>query len=98
VLDEHGISASVKQIGKKLTELKNYYGAQRRMIESSKTSGAGTDDVFTSNWKFFDSLEFLSDAFTPRKTKSNADNIQEEAYRRTKMQSLLQQNLRKSLP
>ena len=57
------IVVTMKQIAKKLTDLKNYYGAQRRMIESSKSSGAGTD-----------SLSFLSDAFTPRRTQSNAED------------------------
>lgn len=70
-----GITASVKQISKKLTDLKNYYGAQKRMTESSKTSGAGSDDVYISPWKFFDSLHFLSDAFTPRSTTSNAEEF-----------------------
>ena len=61
-------------MGKKLTDLKNYYGGQKQMIESSKSSGAGADEVCVSPWKFYESLEFLSDAFTPRKTKSNANN------------------------
>ena len=39
------------------------------MIESSKSSGAGADKVYVSPWKFYESLEFLSDAFTPRKQK-----------------------------
>jgi len=72
-LNENGLVATVKQIGKKITDLKNYYGAQRRMTENSKASGAGTDEVYTSSWKFFGHLHFLSDAFTPRRTKSNAE-------------------------
>ena len=44
------------------------------MIESSKPSGAGADEVYVSPWEFYESLEFLSDAFTPRKTKSNAND------------------------
>lgn len=76
-LNEHGISASSKQIAKKLTDLKNYYGAQRRMIESSKASGAGASDVYVSPWKFFDQLHFLNDAFTPRRTQSNAEETAE---------------------
>ena len=73
-LKDNGITATVKQIGKKLTDLKNYYGGQKRMIESSKSSGAGADEVYVSPWKFYESLEFLSDAFTPRKTRSNAND------------------------
>ena len=32
----------------KLTALKNYNGGQKRMIESSKSSGAGPDEVYVS--------------------------------------------------
>lgn len=71
-LKDSNIVATTQQIAKKLTDLKNYYGGQRRMVEGSKTSGAGADDVYVSVWKFYEKLEFLSDAFTPRKTKSNA--------------------------
>ena len=73
-LKENGITATVKQIGKKLTDLKNYYGGQKRMIESSKSSGAGADEVYVSPWKFNKSLEFLSDTLTLQKTKSNAND------------------------
>ena len=72
-LKENGIIAMIKQISKKLTKLKNYYGVQRKMTENSKASGAGTDDVFVSSWKFFEYLHFLSDVFTPRRTQSNTE-------------------------
>ena len=71
-LKKNGIVATTKQIGKKLTDLKNYYGGQRRLIESSKASGAGSDEVYSSQWKFYDRLALLSDAFTPRTTKNNS--------------------------
>ena len=74
MLKDNGITATVKQIGEKLTDLKNYYGGQKRMIESSKPSGTGADEVYVSPWKFYESLEFLSDAFTLRKTKSNGND------------------------
>ena len=44
------------------------------MIESSKSSGAGVDEVYVSPCKFNKSLEFLSDTLTPEKTKSNAND------------------------
>lgn len=72
-LNDQSITSTTKQISKKLTDLKNYYGAQKRTFESSKASGCGTDDVYVSQWKFFESLSFLKDAFTPRRTHSNAD-------------------------
>ena len=34
-LKDNGITATLKQIEKKFTDLKNYYGGQKRMIESS---------------------------------------------------------------
>ena len=72
VLKENEITASVKQISKKLTDLKNYYGGQRKLIESWKSSGAGTDEVYVGQWKFYENLQH--DAFTPRKIKSNVDD------------------------
>ena len=43
-LKDNGITAIIKQIGKKLIDLKNRYRGQTRMIESSKSSGAGVDE------------------------------------------------------
>ena len=71
-LEEQNIFATVKDIADKLTNLKNYYGSQKQLTESSKTSGAGTDQMYESNWKYCKFLNFLSDAFTPRKTASNS--------------------------
>ena len=79
-LGEIGVTATDKHISKKLVDLKNYYGAQRRMVEGSKASGAGADDVYCSPWKFFDALQFLSDAFTPRKTISNVSDASDCVY------------------
>ena len=47
-LKDKEITATVKQIGKKLADLKNYYRGQKRMIESSKSSGAGGNEVYVS--------------------------------------------------
>ena len=63
-----------KDISAKLVSLKSYYGAQKRIVESSKHSGAGTDDVVESRWKFFDALLFLNDNFTPRNSSSTTAN------------------------
>ena len=73
-LKDNGITVTVKQTGKKLNDLKNYYEGQKRMIESLKYSGPGTDEVYVSPWKLYENLEFLDNAFTPRKTKSNAND------------------------
>ena len=50
-LKDNGITATVKQIGKKFVNLKNFYGGQKQMIESSKSSGAGADEVYVTPWK-----------------------------------------------
>ena len=42
------------------------------MTKSSKFSGAGADKIYLIPWKFYESLEFLSNAFTLWKAKSNA--------------------------
>ena len=42
-LTDNGITATVKQIRKKLTDVKNFYGDQKRMSQSLKSSAAGTD-------------------------------------------------------
>ena len=37
-------------------------------------SGAGSDEVFTTQWPFFNEMDsFLSDFVTPRTTESNID-------------------------
>ena len=74
MLKDNGITATVKQTGTEFTDLKNYYGGQKRMIQSSKSSGAGADEVYVIPGKFYESLQFLTHAFTPRKTKSNAND------------------------
>ena len=71
LLEEEGINATNKQIHEKMTNLRNYFSAERRKIEASKKSGAATDTVYASRWKFFIPLEFLQDNFIPRRTGSN---------------------------
>ena len=39
------------------------------MVESSKSSGVGADEVYVSPWKFYESLEFSSDPLLHRKQK-----------------------------
>ena len=70
-LEEQNITATEKQISEKLTNLKNYYGGQKRLIDSRKANSTGFRQVYRSNWKFFSSLTFLQNAFTPRGTYCN---------------------------
>ena len=60
-LSENNITANVKEITKKLTDLKNCYGGQKRLVEGVR-SGDGADAVFVSKWKFYTRLEFLKDS------------------------------------
>ena len=70
-LESQEITATVKQIAEKMTTLRTYYGAEKHKAETSKKSGAATADVNFSKWRFFESLSFLSDSFTPRATISD---------------------------
>ncbi|XP_066926907.1 uncharacterized protein [Clytia hemisphaerica] len=70
-LKERNIIANGKQIAKKLTDLKNYYGGQKRLVEDSVSNGMETGEIYVPTWKFFNALQFLKDSFTPRRTKSN---------------------------
>ena len=57
-LTDNGITAAVKQTRKKLTDVKNFYGDQKRMSQNPKSSAAETDDVYVSPWKFYKNLEY----------------------------------------
>ena len=58
-------------MSEKLINLKNYYGGQKRLIDSRKANSIGFPQVYQSNLKFFSSLTFLQNAFTPRGTYCN---------------------------
>lgn len=72
-LKKESINVNSKQVQEKLNKLRNYYGAERRKEESSKVSGSGTNSVYTSSWRFYESLHFLRDNLIPRSTTSNID-------------------------
>ena len=61
------------ELSKKMTGLRTYYGKELGKARATKTSGAGTKDVYTSRWSFFNSLHFLRDNITSRKTSSTMD-------------------------
>ena len=71
-LHENGIEVTVKQMTDKIYSLRNYYSAKRRKEEAtSKTSGSGRDDLYTSTWLFFQTLLFLRNNLIPRVTETN---------------------------
>ena len=85
-LQDEGVPlTSTKQIQEKLTNLRNYFAAERRKIESSRKSGAGTESLYKSCWKFFNHLAFLQDNFVPRETTSNISESTPEASEASNM-------------
>ena len=76
--EENFDEINAKQVQEKLTKLRNYYGAERRKEEKSKVSGSGTDSLYVSSWRFYESLHFLKDTLTPRATVSNIDGEYDE--------------------
>ena len=63
-----------EQIVEKMNGLRTYFNVQRNKMESSKESGTSTDAVYKSKWQFYESLLFLQDMVTPRRTFSNMDD------------------------
>ena len=60
---------STKDTAHKIVDLRNYYGAQRRIVEACKKGGAGANEIYESKWKFFNQLNFLNDSLIPRNSK-----------------------------
>ena len=68
-LHDHGISGvNEEMINEKTGFLKNYYGAGKRKQKASKSSGAGTSEVYISTWKFINELNFLNEIWFHEKT------------------------------
>lgn len=82
-LKEHDVDVTCKQIADKLGGLRTYFGAEKRKIESSAKSGAGRHELYFSKWRFYESLVFLADSFTPRQTESNLCSNQPQPPTRT---------------
>ena len=76
--EENFDEVNAKQLQEKLTKLRNYYGAEHRKEENSKVSGSGTDSLYVSSWRFYESLHFLKYTQTPRATVSNIDGEYDE--------------------
>ena len=56
-----GISdVNEEMITEKIGSLRSYYGAEKRKDKASKSSGAGTSEVYTGFWKFINELNFLN--------------------------------------
>eukprot|EP00795_Rhopilema_esculentum_P006375 gene6375-11811_t len=74
-LQRQGIKVrSTRQIQDKFTNLRNYYAAERRKIESSRKSGGIAESEYKSSWKFFHPLHFLQDNSIPRENAGNLND------------------------
>ena len=65
------------QILEKMNGLRTYLNVQRNKVVSSKQSGTTTDAVYKRKWQFYESLSFLQDMVTPRRSYSNLDDDEE---------------------
>eukprot|EP00111_Clytia_hemisphaerica_P023587 TCONS_00069478-protein len=63
-LSENDMHATIEQITDKMTNLKCYYGSQKRNMENMKLNGG--DGNYISPWKFFNHLQFLNGHFLQR--------------------------------
>ena len=50
-----------ESITKKFSSLRNSYIRERKRDNGSITTGSGSDDVYTSKWKFFVEMDFLQE-------------------------------------
>ena len=66
-------SADRQFIVNKINNLKGAFKKELKKLESSKLSGAGTDDVYEPKLWYFHHLMFLQDQETPRTGVSNLD-------------------------
>ena len=51
------IHVPVKELSKKMAGLRSYYGQLKQKVNSSKKSGAGTDEIFQPQWTFYDDMD-----------------------------------------
>lgn len=66
-LASDGMNFTFKQVNDKMTNLRTYYGSQKRMIDASRRQDStNSNDVFVSRWKYFESLSFLSNTIISR--------------------------------
>lgn len=63
---------TVGQLWDKLANLRSYYCKELKKVTDSKKSGTGTDEVYTSKWCHFESLDsFLRAQVIPRRSTTN---------------------------
>ena len=69
------VNVPLNEVQKKMVSLRSYYGQLKGKMQASKASGAGADNVFVPQWKYFSDLDtFLCDHLVPKQTLSNITN------------------------
>lgn len=58
--------------------MRSSYRKELKKIKESTKSGSGTDEVYQPKLWYFDSLRFLNDQETPRQSRSNIDESDNE--------------------
>lgn len=61
---------TAKEVQRKLHNLRNQVSQEMKKMRNKK-SGAGTDDIYTSKWRFFSSLQFLIPTLMAKPSQSN---------------------------
>ena len=70
------IHVPAKEVTKNMVGLRSYYGQFKQKVNSSKKSGAGTDEMFKPQWPFYNDMDsFLKDFASPRPTESNLEKL-----------------------
>ena len=66
------IYVTFNQIQAKISYVRGYYSKELSKMTKSRKSGAGTDELYTSSWIHFKSLDaFLKTHIVPRGSSSN---------------------------
>ena len=88
------LNVKKEAISRKFSSLRTSYIRERTREKASKSSGTGTDDVYTSTWKLFKEMDFLRDEIEGdestdnmklpnkkrKKSKDMEDNIKVELW------------------
>ncbi|XP_056644511.1 uncharacterized protein LOC130450245 [Diorhabda sublineata] len=64
------INITIEQVKKKLNNIRSTYLQEKKKVDISKSTGSGTEDIYTPNLSWFGSMTFLDDVTTQRKTNS----------------------------
>ena len=71
----HNLGISSNEVKEKIKRLRTQYSAERRKYLKRKPTGSAADDSKTSKWRWYNSLEFLSDGLVHRSSHSNLDVV-----------------------